>query len=473
MTTEKEETTVTFTSKHPSPHLRHEARTRLIYALSSIESMSLDEALFQALAAVVKLRENMTPEQLAELDRKLGTADGSQLTRAGASLHVKPDCPECNGTGNATFHPDDKCGACASIFGTPPELIPEGAEEFVSDGFRALRFDDTDGEQSEVRTIDTGSFQRRWRNNAVWLSYKIGELDECVSSAPAHPWLLHWLPRADEPIERAVEKKTVKLGMKVQAPDGRIGVVHNIGRGTDRDGNHAPNWSVDVDFGGYPFICYPLESLRVPLPEQSSPVDKDSLTTEVGDADVVVEFLREVEGLSEWVEESHCWEATPTAERATEIIAELESERARHAEELERERAKVRELEAEVSRIERDTLGLFAAHGICTPAEGFRKAGWYYLKYAICDLGELAKSRESEVTRLTAELKDKAGYGLWVKVAKELGEMCDEVIRAARTRFPDKTIDTTNDAVSAYEERVRLLESNLNSKPCASPETGP
>lgn len=195
-----------------------------------------------------------------------------------------------------------------------------------------------------------------------------------------------WLPRADEPIERVGEyEDDMKRGAELGAsPD------------CDECGGTGEHSGPE---GGDLRLC----DCTKRAPEQSSPVDKDSLTAEVALDDIretVGQMQRRLEQGQGKRSDPMCRLPLSMSKRLLEIV---ESERARHAEELERERARVRELEAELS--EEREIAPYGDAIAGKEAEELRagidaRDSLAYLTKQDKRISEL----QSEVTRLTAEL---------------------------------------------------------------------
>lgn len=69
-------------------------------------------------------------------------------------------------------------------------LLPPGATEFESDGMRALRFTDTDGDLCEVRASARQEYQVKFRGQAGgWATLDSGCMSDGDPDSPAFPWL--------------------------------------------------------------------------------------------------------------------------------------------------------------------------------------------------------------------------------------------------------------------------------------------
>jgi hypothetical protein len=90
-------------------------------------------------------------------------------------------------------------------------VIPEGAEEFTSDGMPALRFLDGEGDVCEVRIVRAGAFEARWfASEGPWHPYgeehAYAEPGVCYTE-PAHPWIrAQWAKMLEYPF-RETEKR--------------------------------------------------------------------------------------------------------------------------------------------------------------------------------------------------------------------------------------------------------------------------
>jgi hypothetical protein len=187
-------------------------------------------------------------------------------------------CPECGGSGNATFHPDDKCPNC---FETRPVDAADGPTLPSSHHVRTA-----EGIWRELDWRDgVAMFRNLWRgeHDARWERWRFG----VATCDEGDAWFETNKPlsRADEPIERAAE--------------------------------------------------------------QPSATDKDCLTAEAGDA---LEMLQHAIDENAAFAKTHPNGGTKSSYLRA-VMDQVHSERARHAEELERERAKVRELDEENDRL--------------------------------------------------------------------------------------------------------------------------
>lgn len=91
-----------------------------------------------------------------------------------------------------------------------------------------------------------------------------------------------------------------------------------------------------------------------------------------------------------------------------------------------RARAEVAEAAVEAAdevlkSIESQTLGLFAKHGVGTPAEGFRDGGWGCLRKAIQDLGGKVEKAEAARDRIERNRNS------WARATKEFRRELDEL----------------------------------------------
>lgn len=69
-------------------------------------------------------------------------------------------------------------------------LLPPGATEFESDGMRALRFTDTDGDLCEVRASARQEYQVKFHGQAGgWATLDSGCMSDGDPDSPAFPWL--------------------------------------------------------------------------------------------------------------------------------------------------------------------------------------------------------------------------------------------------------------------------------------------
>lgn len=77
----------------------------------------------------------------------------------------------------------------AATCGDAP-LLPPGATEFESDGMRALRFTDTDGDLCEVRASARQEYQVKFHGQAGgWATLDSGCMSDGDPDSPAFPWL--------------------------------------------------------------------------------------------------------------------------------------------------------------------------------------------------------------------------------------------------------------------------------------------
>jgi hypothetical protein len=220
-----------------------------------------------------------------------------------------------------------------ALFGTPPELIPEGAEEFISDGFRALRFVDSEGDNCEARIASDHKWDARWPDGyesiSDWsenpmftvnkLSYKH---DPC---SPAHLWLRYWLANFERPIA------------SVDAP------------GSDPEGEHGSARAMLQRHGlSDPSEWRKARNLEDALSLVASADGPGSYPEERGDGDALDMLERHASINSSDV----------VIRDIVDGVAAWKSERAHHAEEVERERSASRELRdllGEASRKLRDS----------------------------------------------------------------------------------------------------------------------
>jgi hypothetical protein len=294
--------------------------------------------------------------------------------------------------------------APASIFGTPPELIPEGAEEFESEGMRALRFEDRESDRCEVRIVSKSRIERRWlyMGKTQWSGwhYEHGDsINALASLADAVPFLRYWLPRADEPIERTTEQSSPVDG-------DALGFVKFV---TDEHG--------DLDM----LDC------------------RDALVV----ADSLARLLVEAVGTGD-----HSNPASISRD-LRRIAVLLRSERARHAQELERERAKVRELEAELSE-EREV----APYGYAIAGKEAEE-----LRAGIEEI--LTMSHNADLQRLLDEVDARDSLACLTKQDKLIASLQSEVTRL--------TAQAEEARASCDDKMANLLAQILESSAAARP----
>lgn len=119
-------------------------------------------------------------------------------------------------------------------------MIPEGAEEFISDGMPALRFVDEDGDIIELRIVDGASFQWRLDQGNGFDGWTL-RTTATLAPSGARPWLrAQWAKLEAEPATEAaagddalamLTSITIDDSVKVleEALEGEDYTVHDVG----------------------------------------------------------------------------------------------------------------------------------------------------------------------------------------------------------------------------------------------------